>query len=348
MSVPLIREAILVLTQDPDPTADVVLDRLREMGLPAVRFDTAHFPHPDQMTARWRGGELEAILHTPDADVQVSSLRSVWYRRPREFSFAEEMTPDTDSFARAEARQGFSGMLVASPAMWMNRPHAESVASLKLVQLQAAGRHGLRIPETLVTNRPEEARAFLEADADGQPTIYKRLSSMLLFTHDGQLTAFQTEKVDSQALERLDHVAVTPCLFQRYVPKAYEVRATVVGEQVFAARVDSQSSSTGALDWRVDTELTWEPYRLPEDIEQSLRDLVCDLGLRFGAVDLIRRPDGEYVYLEVNPSGQWAWFQDEITHAIRDAIIEQLANPPDDARGPALRMATTAQPSLAT
>jgi hypothetical protein len=71
------------------------------------------------------------------------------------------------------------------------------------------------------------------------------------------------------------------------------------------ASVDSQNSEHGQVDWRVDAELTWEPYQLPEDVERALCELIADLGLRFGAIDLIRHPDGHHVFLEVNPSGQW-------------------------------------------
>jgi glutathione synthase/RimK-type ligase-like ATP-grasp enzyme len=37
--------------------------------------------------------------------------------------------------------------------------------------------------------------------------------------------------------------------------------------------------------------------------------LVKKLGLEFGALDLIVTPDNEYVFVEINPNGQWAWIQ---------------------------------------
>ena len=36
----------------------------------------------------------------------------------------------------------------------------------------------------------------------------------------------------------------------------------------------------------------------------------CASGLFYGAIDLIRTVDGTYVFLEMNPFGQWAWVQD--------------------------------------
>jgi glutathione synthase/RimK-type ligase-like ATP-grasp enzyme len=320
----VLRDATLILTQPHDVTADVIFNKMTDDGLPVVRFDTGTFPQRARLTVRWQDGVSRAVLDTGDGLVDLDTLRSVWYRRPAEFSFSAGMEDDTVPFARAEARQGLSGALLTSGARWMNWPPAESVAGFKLVQLQYATRLGLLTPETLVTNEPDEAREFLDAENSGQETIYKRLSNQLLYTEDGRLTSFQTEKIDAEARKRLEHVAVTPCLFQRYVPKAYEIRATVVGAQVFAASVQSQDSDAGAVDWRMDTQLSWHGYELPATVERQLRDLVAGLGLLFGAIDLIRRPDGEYVFLEVNPSGQWAWFDPEITNAIRDAMIGEL------------------------
>jgi glutathione synthase/RimK-type ligase-like ATP-grasp enzyme len=319
----MLGEAILVLTQPQDVTASVVVDRLRDIGAAVIQWDSAAFPLRDQLTGRWQGGRELAALHTADGrDVDLRAVRSVWYRRPTEFTFAEGMTEDTLQFARAEARQAFSGLLLASDAVWMNEPRAESVAGLKPLQLKVAQELGLAIPETLITNRPSQAREFLQLEQGD--FIYKRLSSMLLYTDDGRLTAFQTERVTEEMLEQIEHVAVTPCLFQRYVPKAYEIRATVVVDRVFAARVDSQATEEGKVDWRMNLDLPWTPYQLPTDIEAQLVELVRRFGLLFGAIDLIRRPDGEYVFLEINPSGQWAWFDDEITHPIRDSIIGVL------------------------
>jgi ATP-grasp ribosomal peptide maturase len=321
------RDAVLVLTQDVDPTADLVHDHLQERDVPVVRFDSAAFPRRARLSIHSSVEGWQTVLHTENEAVDLGTLRSIWYRRPAPFQFVEDMTPETEAFARAEARQAFSGALHASPASWLNPPGPDARASLKPLQLQAAQAAGLAVPETLVTNDPNEARAFLEG-ADG-PVIYKRLSSMLLYTDDGRLTGFQTELVDAAALERLAHVAVTPCLFQRYVEKAYELRVTIVAGRAFAARIDSQDSQSanGRLDWRVAEDLDWTPYVLPAELERRAVRLVEGFGLVFGALDFIRRPDGEYVFLELNPSGQWAWFDDEITLPIRNAIVDALEAP---------------------
>lgn len=332
----LMHDAIAVLTQDGDVTADLVVDRLREDGQPVVRLDTSVFPRAASIATRCGAGGVESVLDLGDVALDLATLRSIWCRRPADFEFADELAADNRPFARSEARQGLSGALMASPARWINLPEAEAVAGFKLVQLRHAQALGLVIPETIVTNDPEAARRFLDDDAGaGAESIYKRLSAGDVFTEDGRVTSFETEKVDAAARARLDHVAVTPCLFQRYVEKAYELRVTVVGDAVIAARVDSQASKRGATDWRVDHTLAWEAYDLPDEVATRLLAYVRRLGLVFGAIDLIRDPDGRYVFLEINPSGQWAWFPESITHRIRDAIVAELRyGPTVDRRAP--------------
>ena len=63
---------------------------------------------------------------------------------------------------------------------------------------------------------------------------------------------------------------------------------------------------------------------LPAGLEESLHRLMRALGLAFGAIDLIQTPDGEYVFLEINPSGQWLWLDDRLDLGISDAVAGWL------------------------
>ena len=97
---------------------------------------------------------------------------------------------------------------------------------------------------------------------------------------------------------------------------------------VFAAAIRSQESRLLRHDWRHHHEFAssqfYTAYRLPAKIERLCVRLVRALGLCFGALDLILTPQGEYVFLEVNPNGQWAWIEDFTGLPISDAIAELL------------------------
>ena len=114
-----------------------------------------------------------------------------------------------------------------------------------------------------------------------------------------------------------------PSIVQRNIKKEYEIRVTVVNEAVFAAKVDSQSNADTKYDWRR-KKLKFECYDLPESISSKCISLVKRLNLKFGAIDLIKDKSGQYIFLEINPNGQWAWIEMDTGLLISDAIIKEL------------------------
>ncbi|MEX0910336.1 MAG: ATP-dependent carboxylate-amine ligase, partial [Candidatus Paceibacterota bacterium] len=114
--------------------------------------------------------------------------------------------------------------------------------------------------------------------------------------------------------------------FQEYIPKAYEVRVTVVGDLTFAARIDSQESSRTEVDWRQYDFANVGHYteELTHEIHSRCVNLVKELGLRYGAIDLIVTPQGEWVFLENNCNGQWLWIEKLVGLEISDAIARLL------------------------
>ncbi|HWN70612.1 MAG TPA: hypothetical protein VNM90_23390, partial [Haliangium sp.] len=118
----------------------------------------------------------------------------------------------------------------------------------------------------------------------------------------------------------------SPVLFQARVPKQVELRITVAGESVLAAEIHSQSTKRTQIDWR-HYDQGHTPYRahaLPDEIRRACLALVARLGLRFGAIDMIVTPDDRYVFLEINPSGQWMWIENETGLPISDAVCDTL------------------------
>ncbi len=53
------------------------------------------------------------------------------------------------------------------------------------------------------------------------------------------------------------------------------------------------------------------------------RALVRALNLRFGAIDLVRC-DGKVWFLEINPTGEWAWLEHVFGDRIASAIADEL------------------------
>jgi glutathione synthase/RimK-type ligase-like ATP-grasp enzyme len=115
-------------------------------------------------------------------------------------------------------------------------------------------------------------------------------------------------------------------VFQELIPKAYELRVIWVAGKVFAASLDASGTSRGHTDWRraAPDECRWQKAQLPNEVVTSLRTLMSELGLVFGAVDLICTPSGEHVFLEVNPGGEWGMLERDLELPISEAIAEAL------------------------
>lgn len=119
---------------------------------------------------------------------------------------------------------------------------------------------------------------------------------------------------------------MAPILFQEYVEKETEIRVTVIGGSVFAAEIDSQSSLEGKDDWRKagPGSLKTNPVQLPKSLSDKCLQIVKELGLNFGTIDLIKTPNGCYVFLELNPNGQWGWLEEATGESYTDALVQNL------------------------
>jgi len=96
------------------------------------------------------------------------------------------------------------------------------------------------------------------------------------------------------------------------IKKKFELRIMAFGNYLVAAKLHSQEHQEGKLDWRAirDGQMLVEPFDLPEDIAQKLRDFMHHMGLVFGAFDMVVTPDDEYVFLEINEQGQFLWLEE--------------------------------------
>lgn len=310
------KRTVLVLTQPYDVTTDYVVAELEARGQPVFRCDPGEFPQTLTLAAQWGGG-WHGSLHLPDRRAALHSLGYAYYRRPTSFELPGHLTTAERKWVIREARMGLGGILAAHP-WWLNHPHDIAHAEYKPVQLHVAGTVGLSVPATLVTNEPATARRFVREHGGA---VVKPLGSGVL-TEAGTAKLIYTNRV---CVEDIDHtVAGTAHLFQQQVDKAYEVRLTVVDDVCFAVRIDS-GSNAAALDWRSDYDnLSYSVVAVPDRIREAVRRLMARLRLRFGALDFIVTPHGEWVFLEINPNGQWAWLQDATGLPIAAAIADAL------------------------
>ncbi|HKV11502.1 MAG TPA: hypothetical protein VJ725_25385 [Thermoanaerobaculia bacterium] len=300
---------ILIPTHPGDVHAVAVALALEARGHEAVEWFGSDFPTLQSASIDLRGGEIDWEITGPGI-MTGPPFDTVWLRRPTPAVLPEGLHPADRPVARRECHDFLTGLyqLVAPEAFWVNPLASRPRAELKAVQLHEAARAGLTVPPTLLSNDPARIRRFL-AEHRGR-AIYKPFYPAQWNTDDRVAVLFTTD-VDVDDLPDDETLRVTPGIFQAKVDKAHELRVTVMGAHVVTARLLSQEVEAARDDWRAaGAQIRVEPDRLPEKVERACLRLMENLGIVFGAFDFIVTPEGEPVFLEVNPAGQFLWVEE--------------------------------------
>ncbi len=321
-----LRNTVLLLTHSADVyTIDLVAEALTRRGACPFRLNTDRFPASVQLSSHI--GNDPAPLHLiTDEGVPVSTeeIRAVWARK----LWMPQMDADLDERYRemcvresVAALEGFLDSL--HDARWVNNLQLERAAENKQRQLRLAARAGLRIPRTLVTNDPAAARQFF-VETEGR-MVTKLLRPLTVSMAASGLFVY-TSQVREEDLAGLESLRHSPMVFQELIPKKRELRVVWVAGEAFTGALDATGTSRGQTDWRraAPEECGWQKAELPVKVSGSLHALMSELGLVFGAIDLICTPADEHVFLEVNASGEWGMLERDLGLPIADAIAGAL------------------------
>jgi len=321
---------ILILTEPQDVHANAVEARLRQRGASVCRFDWSEFPGAASLSIDHRGGRKHVRLKRSGEALDLTSCTAGWLRRPRKPQVSERISdPLLRAYAEEECYQVLQDTWNALDIPLLPGPiHAIRSADNKQLQLQLATALGFEIPPTLITNDPDE---FLDFYRQHGGQLIDKFPSVTLAASQrtGMELMRYTQAVTTRDVGYARRLRHAPMLFQARIPKRVELRITVVGQEVLAAEIHSQATRRTQVDWR---HYDWghTPYlvhQLPDSIRRACLELVARLGLRFGAIDMIVTPDDRYVFLEINPNGQWLWIEEETGLPIADAICDTLLNP---------------------
>lgn len=286
---------------------------VEQLGAEHVVFNQRQFASME-IEFELAAGKIAGELRIDGTAHQLDELTGVYTRLMDDRYLPELRDEPADSPLRSHCRRlhdALSQWFEVAPGRVVNRSRPQGSNSSKPYQAQRIAAHGFSVPETLITNDPELAREFA---ATRPRVIYKSIS--------GVRSIVQT--VDEEDLERLELIRWCPVQFQGYVP-GVDVRAHVVGEEVFATAVRSD-----ATDYRYAGRETGEAAEmtaatLPDEVEERCVELAHDLGLPFAGIDLRVAPDDEVFCFEVNPSPAFSYYESHTEQPIGEALARYLA-----------------------
>jgi hypothetical protein len=248
--------------------------------------------------------------------LDINDVDAVWYRRSIQPIVPETLSWGEKVFVAGELRHLTTGLVLNPKVTWVNPIANVSIAEHKLYQLQVARQVGFRIPRTLISSDPLELRSFVAGNKSG--TICKPIYHGMFFDEESTYSVF-TRRVTPESFDA-ESVKLCPVLLQEEIVRSADVRATFIGSQCFVADIKGDQA---LVDWRnPESKVSYSTSSLSDTFQKQCKALLDQLGLVYGAFDFVKTPEGDLVFLEVNPTGEWAWLEDQLGFPMRDAFIK--------------------------
>ncbi|HEX8633159.1 MAG TPA: MvdC family ATP-grasp ribosomal peptide maturase [Pyrinomonadaceae bacterium] len=320
------RETVLLLTHSGDYyTVDRVADALARRGAKTFRFDTDRFPREVRLAAHLSGaGNFSHRIEDGAAACEAAGVRAVWARRMWLPQLDENLDPQFRRMCQRESVAAMRGFLDGlHAARWVNDREREAEAENKLLQLRFAQDAGLCIPRTLLTNDAGRAREFFRENGGA---VVAKLLTPLTVGMSADSAFVYTNEISAGDLEDAGGLRHSPMVFQERIPKSLELRIAYVAGKFFVGALDASRSARGRIDWRraAPGECQWRREDIPLELKAQLTTLMHRLQLVYGAIDIIRTPAGQHVFLEVNPGGEWGMLERDLELPISEAIADAL------------------------
>lgn len=324
---------ILIITEKTDIHINPVVKILDEKNIGFFRLNTDWILEDYSISYNFQQNKCEFIikdLHNQKI-LKIDEVKSVWERRPTNINpLTIKASDEIRKLCEIETNE-FLRFLRYDLINIFSLGHSiyDRSGSSKILQLRIAQSLGLRIPLTCFSN---DKKNILNCFKDVKFGIVIKPIDTMSYKFEQKDYTFYTNKINLDTLFNTDETAFNYSIsfLQEYIPKEFELRITVVCNEVFACKIDSQlqEDETGKVDWRqgYDFGLKYSIFELPEEISTFCKDFLKLMKINFGCFDFIVTPEGEYVFLECNSNGQWLWIEEEtglpIASAISNALIK--------------------------
>ncbi|TQP30143.1 MvdC/MvdD family ATP grasp protein [Vibrio cholerae] len=315
---------ILILSDKFDKHADVVCSKLSSKNENYFRFDldtdSLKSSHITFCEGNW-------IISQNNLSVDSRLIEKVWVRRPFVEVSLEEANINDPGFKiwRGEWNKTLLGLYnTLKSVKWLN-PLAKSYqAENKYLQMDLARDVGFTLPPLIVSNEKDVLCKFIDAYGD---VVMKLMNQEFYQDADGKFKGLYVNKITDNDIKDFGYIGENPIVLQAYVDKDFEVRYTVVGEDHHVCQIQSQKSKLASVDWRrYDIPNTPHyPIDPPVEIREKVNQFMKSLDLKFGALDFIVTPSGDWHFLEINTMGQWLWIEDLTGLGISDSIVNILS-----------------------
>ncbi|WP_029281332.1 grasp-with-spasm system ATP-grasp peptide maturase [Pedobacter sp. R20-19] len=198
-----------------------------------------------------------------------------------------------------------------------------SVNKLKVLKL--AIEIGIQVPDTLITTSTSKIRVLKNKH---KGIITKAIDNLFIAEKFGRRMLFYTEELSEATIDELPET-IFPSLIQEKLEKKYELRIFYLNGEFYPMAIFSQQDETTTVDFRnynMQKPNRTVPFNLPEAIKEKLTILMDRLSLQTGSIDIVVTTKNEYVFLEVNPVGQFAQVAGPCNYPLYRKIAQYLSS----------------------
>lgn len=321
---------ILILSEQTDVTTDLVCSWLNHFVCEYLRINEEDAHNPD-VEIHIEDGEFAVFYSNGRHNYNLSNIEICWYRRGfLKFHIEKCLTDVNDSTNRSMARfldnegKTLENFLyhLSGKKHSINDPAKYNYN--KLIALYEAANIGFKIPNTLLCRHPADLKKFVDENGS---CITKSIQDIMPIRYgDRYLSAGKIERVEERKLAHSDYWY---SLFQKEIPKRYELRVFYFLGKLYAMAIFSQLDPVSSLDFR-DVSVNGDrpnrmvPYTLSILLKKMINKLMKRLELESGSLDIIVTPDNDYYFLEVNPVGQFNFLSERCNYHIEKEIAKYL------------------------
>lgn len=191
----------------------------------------------------------------------------------------------------------------------------------KLKNLLSAKKAGLKIPRTIISNNKNELLKRIE---DKKKYVCKPINNT--FSYSDNKKIINGEGTTLLDINKLTNTFSTS-LIQEYIEKKFEIRVFFIQNTFYSMAIFSQNDEKTKIDYRnynIEKPNRCVPFILPKDILKKLKIFVSENEYSTGSIDLIYSIDNQFVFLEINPMGQFDWLSGNCNYHIEKKIAEIL------------------------
>lgn len=314
-------DIILIFSTDMDWSTSEVMNWIDSLGMKCLRINSASI-------SDYKNTSFVISNDGISGKLRGENILSVWFRRgPLVLGDALEEIGNVNKGVRnhiIDEIKSFQDLLFSSfdqriRTLGTNSQYLSPLQVSKTKVLIEAQKVGFNIPATLITSSKQEVIDFKRKYAR---IITKPLSNPIFIWGENNNYAMYTSELTDEVLRKMDD-HIFPSLFQEYIPKEFEIRVFFLNRHCYAAAIFSQNDNQTKLDFRNynDTRPNrTAPFKLPGEIVEKIINLMNAMGLNTGSLDFIKNQDGEYVFLEVNPVGQFGMVSKPCNYYLEEKI----------------------------